>query len=58
MFNTDNCSLGLVHDAANSHHSCRGPTFEKTLFVWRLFWQRWQRRFLEVTLKRHNFAYV
>ena len=28
-FNTDNCGLGLVHYADNSHHSFRGPTFEK-----------------------------
>lgn len=33
-FNIDICSLGLVHYADNSHHSCRGPTFEKYLFVW------------------------
>ena len=52
-FNTDNCSLGLPHYADNSHHSCRGPTFEKNLFVWRLFQQRWQRRFSEIRLKRH-----
>ena len=52
------CSLGLVHYADNSHHSCRGPTFEKNLFVQRLFQQRWQRRFLEIRLKRHNFACV
>ena len=57
-FNTDNCSLGLVHYADNSHHSCRGHTFEKNLFVWRLCQQRWQRRFLEIRLKRHNFACV
>ena len=28
-FNADICSLDLVHYADNSHHSCRGPTFEK-----------------------------
>ena len=50
-FNTDNCSLGLVH-------SRRGPTFEKNLFVWRLCQQRWQRHFLEIKLKCHNFACI
>jgi len=28
-FITDICSLALAHYADNSHHSCRGPTFEK-----------------------------
>ena len=27
-FNTDICSLALVHYADNSNHSCGGPTFE------------------------------
>ena len=35
-FNTDICSLDLVHYTDNSHRSCSGPTFEKHLFVWRL----------------------
>ena len=30
-FNKDACSLALVHYADNSHHSCRGPTFEKKI---------------------------
>ena len=30
-FNTDICSLALVHYADNNHHSCRGPTFEKNV---------------------------
>ena len=50
-FNTDNCTLGLVHYADNSHHSCGGPTFEKNRFVWRLCQQRWQKRFLEGQVK-------
>ena len=35
-FNTDVCSLDLIHYAGNSHLSCRDPTYEKNLFVWRL----------------------
>ena len=32
-FNTDICSLVLVHYADNSHHSCGGPTFEKKRYA-------------------------
>ena len=53
-FHADNCSSGIiVHYADKSHYSCGrwSPTFEKSLFVWRLCLQRWQRRFLEDQVK-------
>ena len=37
---------------------CRGPTFERILFVWRLFQQKCQKRFLEDKEKRHNFTCI
>ena len=50
-FNADICSLDLAHYADNSHHSGRGPTFEKNLFVWKT-----KDVFKRVRKKIHNFA--
>ena len=47
-FNADICSLDLVHyaDADNSHHSCRGPTFEKKSVCLEAMLAKMQKTFL------------
>ena len=51
IFNTDICNLDFVHYADNSHRSCRGPTFEKYLFV-----SKNAKDVFKGSEKNHNFA--